>query len=162
MLLAIFHGDPHKADALALAAATTPLVALLTGWTTPLLALGALMALDMLTGVIAAAINGQLNGDAAYRGGLKKVLAILGVLMAVVLDILLMAGIDAVLKGTGEAGGLDGLLSGAVRAAGFRTVTTLYFCWGESLSIVENLSRGGVTMPGVVARFLKGAKQASD
>lgn len=152
--------DAHKGDALLMAMTITPFMGLLGGRALPFLVLLGLMSLDFFTGVIAAAINGRLASEPAWKGALKKLLAVSGVAMTWMLDVLLSTGIATTLPG--DQGAIDRFLTDAITRVGFSTVTAVYFCFAEGISILENLQEGGVTMPAFLKKFLSAGKQAAD
>lgn len=102
----------------ALWAQTPPLVQLLI-W---------LMALDMVTGILAAILNRELSSAASFRGVLKKVM----VLALVVSGILLEPHVG---------------LPVADAIAGF-------YCAHEIISISENAARAGLPVPDVLKAVL--------
>ena len=92
-----------------------------------------MVAIDYITGVIAAAINGSLSSDVGFKGLLKKGCILLVLIIAVQ---------------------LDKLVSGGVML--FRTLVCLFYIANEGLSIIENLGKVGLPLP----EKLKNALQA--
>ena len=88
------------------------------------------MAVDYITGVIAAAYNAELSSCAGYRGILKK----LGILAAV-----------AVAHVMGQILAIDTL----------RSLVIGFYLANEGLSIVENIGKTGVPLPKRLTDVLK-------
>lgn len=101
-----------------------------------LYALLALIVLDYITGVIAAVIEKELSSSAGFRGILKKVLYLVIVAVAHLID---------------TSVGLGGALETAV--IGFLIAN-------EGLSILENCSRAGLPIPQKLMDVLKQLKDS--
>jgi toxin secretion/phage lysis holin len=97
------------------------LTALVGGFDLALQTLFLFMALDIVSGVVAAGATKSLNSSVAYKGWFKKASVILAVVLAA---------------------GLDKVLSPDIPI--FRAATVLYFIANEGLSITENLALAGV------------------
>lgn len=94
--------------------------------------------IDYITGIIAAAYNGELKSKIGFRGIAKKVVMFLLVGVAVQLDLIL---------GSNSA---------------IREATIFFFSGNELLSILENAGRMGVKLPDVLVNaveILNGKKQ---
>jgi len=105
-------------------------VYLFGGWDAILTALVALVAIDFITGVMAAFNEKILNSEICYKGITRKV------------AIFLMVAIGAVLD---SSGGLD--------EPYLRTAIIAFFIVNEALSALENVGRLGLPIP----EFLKAA-----
>lgn len=99
-------------------------VYLFGGWDTILQALIALVAIDFVSGVLAAFYEKKLNSETGQKGIIKKVCIFLMVAMAQVLD---------------SSSGLE--------APYMRTAVIMFFIANESLSALENMGRMGVPLP---------------
>ena len=97
-------------------------------WMTALLVF---IAMDYITGVIAAVINKELSSAIGFRGILKKVLYLFVVIIAHVMD---------------NTVGLNGTLE---------TVVIAYMLANEGLSMLENIARSGVPFPEKLVNVLK-------
>lgn len=104
-------------------------------------ALAILNVLDVITGLIVAGMAKAITSEASFRGMAKKALmwVLLGAAEVFSRNAEAMAGIDASVPG------------GAVVAA--------YYCLTELVSIVENVARAGVPLPGPVAALMQKAPQ---
>ncbi len=98
-----------------------------------MIALALFMLLDYMTGITAAAIDGQLSSRRGFRGILRKVLMFVPVVMAVQLD----------------------RMTGAEPAI-LTIITTWALIGNEGISILENLSRAGVPIPDRLQQALAG------
>lgn len=103
----------------------------------------AVMSLDYITGLICGAMgkspktaNGYLESGTAFRGLLKKVLILLVVLLAVLLD-------QAVAQGAG------------IEFEAVTGATCLWFIASEGISILENAAAIGVPIPNILLRMLE-------
>jgi toxin secretion/phage lysis holin len=103
----------------------------LGGWDGLLLALVALMAVDYLTGVLCAIIERKLSSEIGIRGIAKKVIMLLLVGVAHIVDTYLL----------GEVGAM-------------RTVVVLFLISNEGISILENAARVGVPIPAKLKEIL--------
>ena len=89
-----------------------------------LLALVLFMAVDWLTGVIAAFVGKTLSSERGFRGLCRKLIALTAVGLAHLLDRYVFGG--------------SGIL---------RTAVILFYLGNEGLSITENAARAGVPIP---------------
>lgn len=126
-----------------LAAAGGAALSFFTGMPPVLWVLVAIMSLDYITGLICGAMgkspkteNGYLESRAAFKGLMKKVLILLVVLLAMLLDraVALGAGIEF------EA------VSGA---------TCLWFIASEGISVLENAAAMEIPIPQILLRMLE-------
>lgn len=108
----------------------------LCGWDDAMAALLLLMALDYVTGVLAAIINPEMKPSSrrGFRGICKKV---------VVLAVVALGHSVSVLVGTEAA----------------RNLVVWFFIGNEGLSILENAANSGVPVPERFKNFLKQLKQ---
>ena len=110
----------------------------------------AVMTIDYLTGIICGLMGkskktetGGLSSNAAFKGLMKKLLIILAVLLAALLD-------KAVTMGTGVA-------FEAVAGA-----TCMWFIASEGFSIIENMASMGVPIPGILKQALEIMRKKAD
>ena len=127
----------------ALAAALGAVISFFTGLPPIIWVLVAVMSLDYLTGLLCGALgkspkteNGGLSSHAAFKGLLKKVMILVIVGLAALVDhaIAVSAGIEMA----------------AVTGA-----TCLWFVASEGLSILENAAAMGVPVPKILLRALE-------
>lgn len=109
----------------------------LGGWDTVMRALLTFVVLDYLTGLAAAWYERKLDSGVGARGILKKIL-----LFAVV----------------GLAYQIDKSLGQEV----FRSLATWFYLANEALSVLENVGRAGVPIPGFLRAALEQLKDTSD
>jgi toxin secretion/phage lysis holin len=102
----------------------------LGGWDAALKLMVVLMIIDYITGVVGAWMAKDLSSDAMYKGGIRKGMTLLVVIIAVLLDELL--------------GGTPV----------FRTLSLYYFIGREGLSVTENLAKMGVPLPPALVNVL--------
>lgn len=121
-----------QAMKLVLAGAATGGVYLFGAWDIILQALIAMVAIDYITGVMAAYVEKALSSEIGMKGIIKKVCIFLMVAVANIVDI---------------STGLD--------EPYLRTAVIWFFIANESLSALENMGRMGVPLP----EFLKQALQ---
>lgn len=129
----------------AFAAIGTALANLMGGWDMTIQVLLGLMLIDIITGVLLATvfkasnktITGALSSNAMLRGGCKKAVMLLIVLMCSLMD---------------KALGLDYLC----------TAAKLFFIANEGLSILENTALMGVPYPRFIKTVLDALKEKSD
>jgi toxin secretion/phage lysis holin len=91
-------------------------------------AVAVLMVIDYITGCIAAGITKQLSSKVGAKGALKKVLILMVIVMAALLDYLLKTYTD-------------------LQIAVCLGIACFYYAGNECLSILENLGRAGVPYP---------------
>jgi len=113
----------------AAAAPVAVVTALFGGWDALTMALAGLMAADYLSGLIAAAIEGQLDSRVGWKGALRKALMLLVIAAAALAD---------------TAAGLSG--------HPLRAAVCLYYIGNEGISLLENLNCSGVPIPEVLAK----------
>lgn len=114
------------------------------GWDTMLMVLVGAMVIDYFTGWIVAILgnstkseSGHLDSNVAWRGLLKKGMALLVVLLGALLD-------------------------RAVGQAVFRNMVVWFYIANEGLSILENLALAGVPFPSGVKRMLEQLREQND
>ena len=110
----------------------------------------AVMSIDFITGLICAAMgrskkteNGYIASSTAFMGLMKKMLIILVVLLAALLDRAVSAG--------------AGITFDAVTGA-----TCLWFIASEGFSILENAATMGIPVPRVLLKLLEIMKEKAD
>ena len=103
----------------------------------------AVMSLDYMTGIICGIMgvsekteHGRLASSAAFRGLMKKVLIIIVVLLAALLD-------KAVAMGAG------------IEFAAVTGATCLWFIASEGISVLENVIKMGVPVPEILSKALE-------
>lgn len=104
-------------------------------WDIPLVTLVVFIFLDYLTGVIKGCANKNLCSNIGLRGIVKKVLILVVLLVAVMLDRLLDNGVWM-----------------------FRTLICYFYISNEGISILENCADLGVPIPDVLRKTLKQLK----
>lgn len=97
-------------------------VSLLGGWDKLIMALLILMILDYITGIIKGIYNRELSSEIGFKGLLKKVLILIVVAVAVIIE--QHMGIPAV-----------------------REIVIMFFAVNEGISILENASLMGLPLP---------------
>lgn len=127
-----------------LAAIAGAIAGLFGGWDTMLMVLVGAMVIDYITGWAVAIMgnslkteSGHLSSEVAWKGLLKKGLALLVVLLGALLD----------------------------RAVGqqmFRTMAVWFYIANEGLSILENLALAGVPFPSGVKKMLEQMREDHD
>lgn len=118
----------------------------LGGWDMALQTLLAVMAIDIITGIIVAAVwkksgkseTGALESNAMFKGLCRKFVTILVVFIAWKID---------------QSTGLGGAL---------RVGAILFFTGNEGLSIIENLGIMGVPMPPAVKKAIEALKKKGE
>lgn len=109
---------------------------LLGGWDKVLSILVVLMVLDYVSGVLSAIHNKDLNSMIGFRGILKKVIIIIVLIVAVLLDRLLNN---------------EGWV--------FRTLVAFYYIANECISILENAGKTGLEIHPKLIEVLKQLKE---
>ncbi|ADU50182.1 toxin secretion/phage lysis holin [Thermaerobacter marianensis DSM 12885] len=133
----------------AVALAGTVATAVFGAWDRPLQLLLVAMALDYVTGVVAAAVTGRLSSEVGLRGVARK-LALLGlVAVANLIDQMLAAG---------AAQALDLALPEGTSA--IRTAVCFALGVSEVVSIIENLGEAGAPIPEPLRRMVAALKRA--
>ena len=127
-----------------LAAAAGAIAGLFGGWDTMLQVLVGAMVIDYITGWVVAILgnstktdSGHLDSNVAWKGLLKKGLALLVVLLGALLD-----------KAVGQSV--------------FRNMVVWFYIANEGLSILENLALAGVPFPGGVKKMLEQMRKDND
>jgi len=122
-----------------LAGIVAALTAVLGGWDMLLTALVCMMLADYITGLVAAAIKGELDSKVGLKGAAKKILIFVLVAVAAVVDT------------------ATGLTGHPLRAA-----ACLFYIGNEGISIVENLGRAGVPIPSWLGNLFARIKAEND
>jgi len=127
----------------ALAAAAGAVISFFTGLPVIMWVLIGVMTLDFATGLITGAMGvssktdgGRLSSRAAFEGLMRKVMVLLVVLLAVLLDLAVQTG--------------AGVSFSAVTGA-----TCLWFIASEGVSILENAAHMGLPIPDALTRALE-------
>jgi len=133
----------------AAAAAVGAVVGLITGIPAIMWILIAMMTIDYITGLITGAMGvsnktegGRLSSRAAFDGLMRKVVILLVVLLAMLVDLAVASG--------------AGITFSAVSGA-----TCLWFIASEGVSILENAAEMGVPIPGVLRKALEVLKEGA-
>lgn len=126
-----------------LAAAAGAVISFFTGLPVIMWVLIGVMSLDFVTGLITGAMGvssktegGRLSSRAAFEGLMRKVMVLLVVLLAVLLDLAVQTG--------------AGVSFSAVTGA-----TCLWFIASEGVSILENAARMGLPIPQTLQKALE-------
>ncbi|GAV21624.1 phage holin family protein [Carboxydothermus pertinax] len=117
------------------AALGTALVTLLGGWDKLLQVLVLFVVTDYITGVVAAWFEKRLSSEVGAKGILKKLLIFAVVAIATSLD---------KMTGTNEV---------------FRSLVVLFYVSNEGLSVIENLGKCGVPVPGALKEAILKLKE---
>jgi toxin secretion/phage lysis holin len=117
----------------------TVLTYIFGGWDTCLIVLVAFIAIDYITGIIAATVNKKLNSHIGFNGILRKSTIFLVLIVAVLLDRLLNEG-----------------------AWVFRTLVCYFYIANEGLSILENAGKCGVPLPDKLIKTLEQLKNKGE
>lgn len=123
----------------AVAAISGVLAYLWGAWDALIIALIVCVAADYVTGIIKAAVNGELSSGVGWRGLLKKVLIFVLVAVATVVDNLVPA------------------TNGALR-----TAVIAFYVANEGLSILENAGALGLPMPAKLRNALAKLRDDND
>lgn len=122
------------------------LINLLGGWDVWLAALMGLMVTDVAVGLIKSLLcrsdkseSGALNAASMFRGGVKKILILVVIALATLLD-------DVIIPGS----------------TNIRSVTAGYYIANEALSVIENIGACGVPLPKVFFKVLDSLKKDED
>lgn len=134
----------------ALAAAAGAVASFFTGIPVIMWVLIAMMTLDYATGLITGALGvssktegGHLSSRAAFEGLMRKVMVLLVVILAALLDLAVQSG--------------AGVTFNAVTGA-----TCLWFIASEGVSVLENAAELGIPIPGVIRSALEIMRGNSD
>lgn len=111
--------------------------ALFGGWDVYLKVLIAFMAFDYVTGVIAAYQEKKLDSNVGWKGITRKVLVLVVVALAHLLDTALGQQL-------------------------FRGLVIWFYIGNEGLSVIENLGRAGVPIPAPLRAALESLKQKAE
>lgn len=117
----------------------TALAYLFGEWDMVLQILLIMMAIDYATGMIAGAINKELNSSIGLKGLLRKSSILLVLIVATLLDRLLNQNTWT-----------------------FRTFTCFFYIANEALSILENVGKAGVQLPTGLISALEQLKKKGD
>jgi len=117
------------------AALGTALISLLGGWDKLLQVLVLFVVTDYITGVVAAWFEKRLSSEVGAKGILKKLLIFAVVAIATSLD---------GMAGTNEI---------------FRSLVVLFYVSNEGLSVIENLGKCGVPVPGALKEAILKLKE---
>lgn len=130
-----------------LAAAVGAVISFFTGLPAIMWVLVGVMTLDFATGLMTGAMGvsnktdgGRLSSRAAFEGLMRKVMVLLVVLLAVLLDLAVQTG--------------AGVSFSAVTGA-----SCLWFIASEGVSVLENAAEMGLPIPDVLMRALEIMKQ---
>lgn len=125
------------------------IVSFITGIPVILWVLLGVMTLDYVTGLVGAAAGvsdktagGHLSSRAAFAGLMRKVMVLLVVLLAVLLDFAVRC-------------------SAGVEFSAVTGATCLWFIAGEGVSILENAAALGLPIPAVLLRALESMKDTA-
>lgn len=124
-----------KIGQIVVAATATYVTWIFGGWDMALTALIVAMALDYVTGVIAANINGTMNSNKGFKGILRKVLILIVLTLGALVDRLLNTGTWT-----------------------FRTLIAYFYISNEGISILENVGKCGVIFPAGLQKALEQLK----
>lgn len=134
----------------ALAAVAGAVASFFTGIPVIMWVLIAMMTLDYVTGLITGALGvssktegGHLSSRAAFEGLMRKVMVLLVVILAALLDLAVQSG--------------AGVTFNAVTGA-----TCLWFIASEGVSVLENAAELGIPIPGVIRSALEIMRGNSD
>lgn len=132
------------------AAAIGAVVSFISGIPVIMWVLIGMMTIDFVTGLITGAMGksnktegGKLSSRAAFEGLMKKVMVLLVVFLAVLVDLAVQTG--------------AGVSFSAVTGA-----TCLWFIASEGISVLENAAELGVPIPDVLLRALEIMKNSHD
>jgi len=129
-----------------IAAVGTGIATALGGWDMALQALLAVMAIDIITGLLVAVVwkksgkseSGAADSRAMFKGLMRKVVIVMVVCLAQQID---------------QSTGLNGIL---------RLGAILFFTGNEGLSIIENAGLMGVPMPAIIKNALEQLRKKGD
>ncbi|MBU8740422.1 phage holin family protein [Bacillus licheniformis] len=110
------------------------------GWSVLLTILSVLVIIDYASGLMAAGINGEMKSKIGYIGIARKVFVFVIVGVAHMIDLLLI-----------ESGIEMGFL--------VMTVTIVFYCINELISITENAGKMGVYVPEPITKAIEILKQ---
>ncbi|CDX01313.1 Toxin secretion/phage lysis holin [Desulfitobacterium hafniense] len=125
------HGKEFMFNA-TIAAIGTTLSAWLGGWDIALKVLIVLMIIDYATGFLGAARQHKVNSEVMFWGGIRKIIILAVVALAVLFDQML--------------GNTEPI---------FRTLAIYFYAAREGISVTENLGIIGVSLPPVIVKVLE-------
>ena len=114
----------------------TGVSAFLGGWDMLIQFLVVFMVLDYVTGLAAAIKQKRVNSEVMYWGGIRK---------SAILVVIAIATMFDGLTGTG--------------APVFRTLALYFYISREGISVLENLGKMGIPLPGAIRPFLEQLKE---
>ena len=97
------------------------------------------MIIDYISGVVSALINKTLNSAIGFKGIFKKLLMFLPIIIANLIDVKIISGTPVLVS-----------------------VTTVFYCVNESISILENLAKSGVPIPKKLKTILAQLKEKAE
>lgn len=134
----------------ALAAAAGAVISFFTGMPVIMWVLIGMMTLDYITGLITGALGvsnktegGKLSSRAAFEGLMRKMMVLLVVALAVLIDLAV----------ANSAGVTFNAVTGA---------TCLWFIASEGVSVLENAAELGVPIPGILRKALEILKTGTE
>ncbi|MEK3814262.1 phage holin family protein [Bacillus sp. FSL K6-1284] len=110
------------------------------GWSVLLTILSVLVIIDYASGLVAAGINGEMKSKVGYIGITRKVFVFAIVGVAHMIDLLLIE---------------NGIEMGFL----VMTVTIVFYCVNELISITENAGKMGVYVPEPITKAIEVLKQ---
>lgn len=111
----------------------------LGGWDKGLIILVSLMAIDYITGILGAVIQGRIDSQIGFKGILRKTTILLVLIVSVLLDRLLNEGTWV-----------------------FRTLVCYFYIANEGISILENAGKCGVPLPAKLISVLNQLKKKGE
>lgn len=112
----------------------------------PIIVLLAFMVTDYITGMTAAYMKGELSSKVGFRGVIKKLCYMFAVTAGIGIDYICASGLDGV-----------GIHSNTYF---FSLLVTVWLILNEIISILENLDRIGVPVPGFLRKVTRKLKQS--
>ncbi len=106
---------------------------------------------DWVSGVTAAAINGELESKVGIAGVFKKIQYLFVIVVSVIMDVLILQGLPLIGVNCENFGG--SLIT---------CIVSVWLILNELISILENLNRGGVPLPDFLGRIIKQIKDKMD
>ncbi len=106
---------------------------------------------DWISGVTAAAINGELESRVGIAGVFKKIQYLFVIVVSVIMDVLIAEGLPLI--------GVDYTTYGGSLIT---CIVSIWMILNELISILENLSRGGVPLPEFLGKAIKQIKDNMD
>jgi len=115
----------------------------------PVILLIIAMVLDYATGMASAWMHGQLSSKTGIVGILKKIMYMVGVAVAVLVDMILRVAADR----AGLGIGMDNV---------FALLVSIWLTLNECISILENLDEMGVPVPEFLLKIIQKLKRATE